>query len=141
MGIYAFCLFVTMFGFPNRLIVVPLSIIIISIRFDPYFVTFLIPCKLICNLLQLLAFTLDTHTYVSLYTIFSPHFYFACWWQLCTFTVLSNHWYLDILSSISQLFNICVPEPQQYHFFMFLCLWKTCFILFISLTTSIFILF
>ena len=45
-------MFVIMFGFLNRLIVVSLYIIIISLKYDPYFVTFLLPCKLICNPLQ-----------------------------------------------------------------------------------------
>ena len=43
MVISAFHMFAIVFGFPNRLVVVPLSIIIISIKYDSSFVTCLLP--------------------------------------------------------------------------------------------------
>ena len=42
MGIYDLCLFVIMFGFQNRLIVVKLFIVIISLKSAPYFFTSLL---------------------------------------------------------------------------------------------------
>ena len=112
-------------------------IIIISLKYDPYLVTFFLPCKLICNSLQMLVFIIHTLTSASLSAVCSSPFYDACWWRLCAFTVLSNHWSLDTVSLISQWSNTWIPESHQYHFFMFMCLCKTRFIWFILLTTSI----
>ena len=107
----------------------------------PVLVICLLPRKLICNTLQPHVFVLETLTSASLYTICLPPLYESCWRWLCTFTVLTNYQSLAIVSLISKLFNIYVPEPQQYHFFIFLCLCKNSLIRFILLTTSIFILF
>ena len=71
-----FHLFVIMFGFPNRFILVPLSIIITSFKSDPSFFTCFIPCKLVCDPLQLLVFALDTLTSSSLSTACSSSLYF-----------------------------------------------------------------
>ena len=103
--------------------------------------TYSLSCKLISNLLQPLVFVLDTLTSASISTVCSSHLYAACWWWLCTFTVLLNHWYLAIVSLISQLFNTYIPEPHQEHFIMVMSLCKTHLIRFISFTTSILILF
>ena len=73
MVISAFYLFLVMFVFPNRLILVPLSIIIISIKSDPSFVTCLIPCKLICNLLHRFC-TGHTHIFVTFHGFSIPLF-------------------------------------------------------------------
>ena len=113
MRISNICLFVVMFGFTNRLVVVPLSIIIIYIKYDPSFVTFLLPWKLICNPLQPLFFVMNTLTSASLSTVFPSLLADACWLWLCTFPFLPNHWCLYIVSLISRLFKMCIPEPQQ----------------------------
>ena len=75
MGISDFCLFVIMFEFTNRLIVVPLFIITMYLKYDPSFFTCSLQCKLICNPLQILFFVLDTLTYLSLSTFFIPIFF------------------------------------------------------------------
>ena len=76
-GVYEFPLFVIIFGFPNRLIVVPLSIIVIYPKSDPSFFTCLIPFRMICNPIQTLVFVLDTLASASLSTVCSSPFYIA----------------------------------------------------------------
>ena len=113
MGISHFFLVVMMFGFPNRLVVVPLYIIIVFLKYDLSCVTCLLPWKLNCNPLQTLVFLLYTITLTSLSTVCSSPLYYTCWWRICKFPVLSNHWYIDILYIILKSFNICIPEAQQ----------------------------
>ena len=70
MSISYFCLLVIMFEFPKILIVVSLCIIIISLRYNPSFVTCLIQCKLIYNRMQPLVFVLYKLTYVCRFPLF-----------------------------------------------------------------------
>ena len=97
--------------FQSRLIVVPLSIITIYLKYDMSFVTGLLPCKLICNMIQPVVFVLDTLTSLSLYDVCSSPLSADFWLWVCKIPALSNHWYLDIVSLGSQLLNICIPEP------------------------------
>ena len=113
MIISSFFLFAAILIFPNRLIVVPLFIIIVSLKYEPSFVTFLILCKLIFNPPQPLVLILYTLTYASLSIFCSSPFYFPCWWLIYTLTLLSKHWYLAIVFLISQWSNICFPERHH----------------------------
>ena len=78
MGISNFGLFVIIFGFPTRLVLLPHSIIIIYLKSDLYFFTCFIPYKPICSNPQMLVFVLDTLTPASLFTVFKYPLHDAC---------------------------------------------------------------